>query len=94
MLYDKLLSLPFVMKEEIFNQIIEGAENSSFLSENQKKYLNNKISYRENWAKCLIKKEFAAGLSTTSRIEGLHSVLKRYLTSNSCLQNIFIAFVL
>ena len=40
----------------------------------------------------MIKGSFAAGVCTASRIEGLHSVLKRHLNSNSSLQNIFSCF--
>ena len=44
------------------------------------------------WAKCLLKSKFTGGVSTTSRVECLHSVQKRYFTSNTNLQQVFHGF--
>ena len=55
-------------------------------------YVQKLAENKNEWAKCCLKESFAAGVSTTSRIEGLHGVLKRYLTSNSSLQEVFRAF--
>jgi len=47
---------------------------------------------KEKWAKCETKHTFAGGVCTTSRIEGLHGVLKKYVTSTSSLQNVLFCF--
>ena len=50
------------------------------------------LSRKERWAKCAIKLKFGAGVCTTSRVEGLHGVLKKTLTSRSGLQSVFHCF--
>jgi len=39
-----------------------------------------------------LKSHYAGGISTTSRVEGLHAVQKKYLTSASSLQKVFRCF--
>ena len=40
---------------------------------------------RQAWARAFISKIFTAGIQTTSRVEGLNSIIKRLLTSSSSL---------
>jgi len=91
-LFENLKNLPFISKEEKFDGIIKDALNSSKLTKHQKDYLKKKLEYKERWAKSYIKQSFAGGVCTTSRVEGLHSMLKKYLNSNSSLQNVFSCF--
>ena len=51
-----------------------------------------KLETKKLWAKCYLKFKFVGGISTTSRIEGLHAHQKRYMTSNSSLTNLFNSF--
>lgn len=66
--------------------------NSSDISKETKDYFKKKLGYKETWAKCVTKNNFTAGVSTTSRVESLHNVLRDYLNSNSRLSEIFQAF--
>ena len=55
-------------------------------------YLDLKLKTKNMWAKCFLKQRFVGGVSTTSRIEGLHAKQKAYLTSNCSLQRLFHGF--
>jgi len=57
-----------------------------------KDYVKLKVKRRHMWAKCDLKDKFAGGVSTTSRIEGLHAIQKNYFTSSSSLQSVFRCF--
>lgn len=46
-------------------------------------YLKLKLESKDLWAKYAIKDTFSVGVSTTSRVESLHSLLKKHLNSNS-----------
>jgi len=80
--YDKILDLPFVTCEKKFEEKIQKIWDSSKLSE-QEKYLREELKTKYKWAKCYTKSSFCAGVYTTSRVDGLHSVLKKHLNSNS-----------
>ena len=51
-----------------------------------------KLKSKGMWAKCILKSNFTGGISTTSRIEGLHAKQKKYMISNTSLQGIFNGF--
>ena len=91
-LYNRILHLPFTCQETNFQETIDQIERSKYASSPQKDYLEKKLLNKEKWGKCFTKKEFAGGVSTTSRVEGLHSVQKKYLTSSSNLQKVFYSF--
>ena len=78
--------------ETKFDQIIDTIRRSPDLTKDQIKYLENKLEKKEKWAKYITKEQFTAGVSTTSRVEGLHSVQKKYLTSSSSLKKVFYSF--
>jgi len=44
--------LPFISKEEKFNQIIKDVQDSNELTKHQKDYLTKKIETKIFWAKC------------------------------------------
>jgi len=46
-------------------------------------YLEDKLAYKHQWAKCIVKKHFILGVSTTSRVESFHKILSQHLNSNS-----------
>ena len=91
-LYQKVISLPFISRQKKFDEYIKELRKSALLSKKEKDYLNSLLERRQRWAKTMIKHSFGGGISTTSRIEGLHAVLKKYLNSKSSLQNIFYCF--
>ena len=90
--YHKILVLPFITNNEKFDSIVEEAINSEDLSEKEKDYLNLKLGSKHTWAKCFIKHRFGAGVNTTSRVEGLHKVIRSFLTTNSRLTEVFEVF--
>ena len=51
-----------------------------------------KLKSKELWAKCFLKTKFTGGVSTTSRIEGLHAKQKKYMISNANLQGVLNGF--
>ena len=91
-LYQKIINLPFTLFETDFNDIVKELKKDGVISEDQLKYLDLKLKTKTSWAKCFIKKDFVAGICTTSRVEALHSVLLDYLTSNSRLSEVLQAF--
>jgi len=91
-LYQKALALPFISRKRKFEEYIDDLQSSSLLSTKEKNYLKELLSRKERWARSVIKSSFGGGISTSSRIEGLHVVLKRFLNSRSSLQNVFYSF--
>lgn len=92
LLYRKALNLPFITDENKYYDIIEELKNSDDVTDTEWNYLENKRKNERFWAKCFIKSHFTGGVSTTSRVEGYHGKLKKYLTSGSNLQNVFYSF--
>jgi len=91
-LYDKIISLPFITSKTKFNDTINEINESEDIKEEQKGYIESKLANKNEWAKFLLKSTFVGGVSTTSRIEGFHAVQKKYLTSDGSLQKIFHSF--
>ena len=91
-LYDKIINLPFIGSEEKFNTVLGLVEDSDDITKNEYDYLYKKLESKLQWVKCFTKENFCGGVSTTSRIEGLHGVLKKHLNSNSSLQGVFYCF--
>jgi len=78
--------------EQKFNETIDLIQSSDKITQKQLGYLNSKLELKKAWARCFLKKSFAGGVSTTSRIEGLHAKQRKYLTSNANLQLVFHCF--
>lgn len=91
-LYHQALSLPFVACKDKFEKIVSAFLKSKKVTKINVNYLKKKLEKKKQWAKSYIKDIFAGGVSTTSRVEGLHSVLKKYLTSDSRLTDVFLSF--
>ena len=91
-IYNKILALPFITNEEVFEETLEEIHECDFISDAQIDYLNAKLKTKKLWAKCFLKPKFTGGMSTTSRIEGLHAKQAKYFTSNTRLQGIFYGF--
>ena len=86
------MNIPFISSQEKFNNVIDEILDSDDITEKQVEYLEDKLNSKKNWAKCFLKKRFLGGISTTSHAEGLHALQKKYLNSNSNLQNLFYSF--
>ena len=91
-LYDQVLELPFMTRKEKFDETIKELKKPGLLNDSQLNYLEMKLKIKDKWAKCLIKENFTVGISTTSRIESMHSVLSDRLNSNSRLNEVFDVF--
>ena len=90
--YQEVLNLPFITCRKKFDETLKNIFDSENLTETEKDYLNAKLEGKDRWAKSYIKSEFCGGICTTSRVEGLHAVLKKYLNSNSSLIKVFQSF--
>ena len=53
-------------------------------------YLSKYYLTRQKWAKCYSMNYFTCGISTTQRVESINSVMSKYLSSKSSLQEVFI----
>jgi len=84
--------LSFITNENKFEDILEDVFDSEDVSDSQKDYLEEKMKGKELWAKCYLKYKFSGGISTTSRIEGLHAQQKKYMTSSSSLIKLSVSF--
>lgn len=91
-IYEKIKNLPFVTRKEKFSSIIEDLKKPGVLTKSQLSYLCLKLETQEQWAKCLVKQEFVVAVSTTSRVECLHSVLKKHLNARSRLTEVLNRF--
>lgn len=90
--YDQIINLPFITSLPKFEYTINSIKESGALSKKQLEYLDFKLQTKDFWAKCLIKNNFVAGVSTTSRVESLHSVLKKRLNPRSRLCEVLSQF--
>ena len=86
------MTLPFLTNETKFATILERFFESESVTSYQAEYMRKKLEKKAKWAKCFVKQEFTGGVSTTSRVEGLHAVQKKYLTSSSDLKTVFYSF--
>jgi len=91
-LFNKIIKLPFITSTEKFERTYKEILESNVISKKQIDYLNSKLENKEMWGKCFLKETFLGGVSTTSRVESLHALQKRYLTSNASLQKVFHSF--
>lgn len=91
-LYDLLLSLPFVTCQEKFESIIEKANSSNTITQGELDYLEEKLKTKRKWSKSYTKHIFTGGICTTSRVEGLHGILRNALNSSSALTTVFSCF--
>ena len=87
-MYDKTLNSPFVTRKDKFNETIKEFKKPATLTKAQMDYLNSKLRIQDKWAKCFIKDKLTIGVSTTSRIKSMHSVLADKLNSNSRLTEV------
>ena len=91
-LFRQISNLPFIKDASKFEEIIKDLFDSDNLSDSQLEYLKSKLERKKQWARCYTKEGFAGGICTTSRVEGLHSIQKKYLTSSSSLKTVFDSF--
>jgi len=91
-IYDMILNLPFITCQDKFNEVLKEVDSSEEITKVEKDYLKTKLESKVRLAKCFTKVTFCGGVCTTSRIQGLHGVLKKYLNSNSSLLKIFNCF--
>ena len=91
-LYQEIINLPFITREAKFEETINKFKSLTNISKDRSQYLDRKLETKEEWAKCFVKEKFAAGISTTSRVESLHKHLSQYLNSNSRLNQLFQVF--
>jgi len=66
--------------------------SSNNISQELKNYLKEKADKKELWVKAYLKIKFCAGMSTTSRIESKHRVLKKFLNSSKRLVELYQTF--
>lgn len=90
-IYNLILSLPFITSESKFTESVNKIKNAG-LTNQELDYINLKLKTKTKWAKSYTKSVFCGGVSTTSRVEGLHGILKKHLNSNSNLQKVFSSF--
>jgi len=91
-LYRETLNLPFIGKKTKFEDIIKRLKEDGVLSKDQLEYLNSKLEGKKLWAKSENLTHFVIGISTTSRIESMHAVLRKELNSNSRLGRVLEVF--
>jgi len=91
-LYDEALNLPFITHCDKFEETVTKLKSNNVLSETQLKYLEEKLIQKKHWAKSENLGTFVVGVSTTSRIESMYSILREKLNSNSRLCGVFEAF--
>ena len=80
------------MEQDKFQNLIDEIEESNLVTDEQFNYLEKKLERKGSWAKCYIKTKFNGGISTTSRVEGLHAVQKKFINSSSSLLDVFKCF--
>jgi len=89
--YHQILSLPDLRKvqnfEETYTQALSSLKGKKFGKSLE--YLENVYNMKEKWARACAPDKFTAGVRTTSCIESVNSVIKKYVNSNSEICDIF-----
>jgi len=75
-----------------FDDVVSRLKEDDILTDKQLEYLDEKLKEKEKWAKCENLSVFVIGVSTTSQIESMHSVLREELNSNSRLREVLHVF--
>jgi len=91
-IYNKIIMLPLADYPGKFEEDLEFILQSEFLKVEEKKYLETKSLFKEKWVKGYMKTDFCSGMFTSSRIEAMHRVMKRFLRSSTQLTELFQVF--
>jgi len=82
---EKILALPYVELKEDFEQnfsdIKKVLEEKKF--EKSLSYLNKMYQIKRKWVEAFLPDQFTGGVHTTSRVESLNALIKRYLSSKN-----------
>ena len=92
-LYDRILALPFIPSKEKSKEILREVENSPNIKKENKTYLKKLDEYKEKWALAYRKDDYIIGVQTTSRIESLHALMKKFIRSKCGLTELFYRLV-
>lgn len=77
--------MPFNFSKTSYEEIFNKVEDSELLSEDFKDYLNQLNKTRDKWCYAFKKNDEIIGVQTTSRIESLHSSMKRLIRTKCSL---------
>jgi len=91
-LYQEIVNLPYAEKEEKYLACYNAVQNNSEVSQESKEYLKKRHETRTKWVKAYMKIFFTGGTCTNSRIEGKHSIYKKFLNSDSSLSKLYKTF--
>ena len=88
--YDKVLSLIKINDPKKFDDLCEEIQKALKSKKYTKsyQYFERICSIKEKWASCLVPKMFTVGIHTTSRIESVNAVIKKYVNSTSEISDI------
>ena len=81
-LFKKVISLPYLENIEQFENSCDSIMKNQYLLNTEKDYLTEKLTKKEQWAKCFIVNHFTTGITTTSRVECFNACLKKKLRSD------------
>ena len=84
-LYDDIIALPFQRNRQKYSETILNIVNSSLVSDDAKAYIKELEGFKERWASAYRKEDFIIGVQTTSRIESLHAIIKKFIRSKCSL---------
>ena len=92
-LYEEIVNLPFNYSRSSYEDIFEKAKNCNLVSKEVKDYLVGLNQTREKWAYAFKKSEHIIGIQTTSRIESLHSSMKRLVRTKCSLKEMILRLI-
>jgi len=84
------MKLPFISSKEIYERTLDEISTSEIISDQNKKYIESLHESKEKWSLAFRKEEYILGIQTTSRIESLHGIIKKFIRSKCNLNELFI----
>jgi len=67
--------------------------DSTNISDDNKKYIKSLDETKEKWSLAWRKEEFIIGIQTTSRMESLHAMVKKFIRSKNSLPELFLRII-
>ena len=77
--FEDIITLPFNNSRHSYEEIMNKILDSTNISDDNKKYIKSLDETKEKWSLTWRKEEFIIGIQTTSRMESLHAMVKKFI---------------
>jgi hypothetical protein len=87
-LYSKIVKLPFEKSILKLNLSIDDILKSKLYNAELRNYIENQFNNKKKWSRAYMLEHFTCGLFTTQRVESIHGIMSKVLSSNASLQEV------